>query len=118
MTHSFVGAYENFELFKAAAIKAGCPEDGSFNDYAEAHDYQAAKAFKTKDEAVAWVIEQINAGKTVFGCGDVIEISEVPREQRCRYCVCDGRQRIARTIVDDTGALDEEPCDSDCIVEL
>lgn len=113
----FIGAYEDIAKLKAAAMAAGCPEDGSFLDYVEASDHRTAKSFKSKFEAVAWVQKSILENKTAFGCGDVIEGKKIEPRERCRYCVCNGWQTISRTIVEDSGPLDEEVADSDCLME-
>lgn len=106
MKTEFIAAFEDFKSLKAAAIKAGCPEDGSYLDYAEAHDHRTAKKFATKPEAIAWLQEKINTMETTFGCGDITEGEIVPPNLRCNYCTCRGWRPIKRYTVDDTGEVD------------
>jgi hypothetical protein len=71
----FVASYVDNERLEEAARKEGWnPEEhSSALDFVEAYDYEAWRAFATKDEAVAFVRDAVNAGKTAFGVGDVFE---------------------------------------------
>ena len=50
-------------------------------------------------------MEQIAAGKYVFGCGD-IDVVESPK-RRCKYCTCNGLLTVQSFNVDDTGIVEE-----------
>lgn len=113
MATEFLAAFEAIEPLKAAALKAGCPDDGSYLDYAEASDHRIGKAFDNRPEAIGWLKEQIEAGRTTFGCGDLTEVEKIPREKRCRYCICNGERPRTRSVVDDDGESDIEFLD-DC----
>lgn len=109
----FQAFYEDCAKLEGAAKANGWDGEGSALDYAEARDHCVSKSFTDKDEAVAWVQAEINAMKTVFGVGDVEEIEEVGRHERCQYCTCGGHRRVHRYVVGDAGIEDDETL-NDC----
>lgn len=106
--------YEDVAKLEAEARKAGWTgeDDGSLLDYAEA-DRCTGRDFKSKAAAVRWLKDEIDAMRTVFGCGSISEIEEVDRLHRCTYCTCQGRKRVRNLTVTDTGIESEEAVD-DC----
>lgn len=72
------------------------------------------RRFPTKDAAVAWLRMEIDAMKSLFGCGDVDEFEEVEPRRRCRYCTCRGAKEVASWIVDDEGVSDEREVADEC----
>lgn len=109
----FVALYEDSSKVEAAAVAAGCPPDGSFLDYVEATNHRTAKRFISMEAATKWLVDEINARKTLFGVGEILTQEDVAR--RCRYCTCNGRKTTHRTIVDDEGPAETEALDSDCL---
>jgi hypothetical protein len=67
-------------------------------------------------EAISWLKVEIAAEKTYWGCGDVLEFSEVPRGERCDACHCHGKRLDRRLVIDDEGIAEDEPVD-DCFHE-
>lgn len=111
----YVARHEDIHKLTAAAKAVGWTEDDSLLDYVEAADHCSAKIFADKEAAAAWLIERVIALDTVFGCGEIITIEQVPPRDRCRACICRGSRRIARVIVDDEGIADDEESIDDCI---
>lgn len=109
----FRAFYENAAATEAAARAEGYDgNNGSLMDYVEPSDYRTGKDFKTLEAAVVWLKEQIEANKTVFGCGNVIELEPVAR--RCRYCVCGGIRRRHEHVVDHDGLAEDFEIDEEC----
>lgn len=108
----FRAAYEDFSKLEAEAKRRGwsCDADGSYLDFVDPGDLriQTCKDFTSKPAAVRWLKAEINARKTAFGVGDIIEIENVARPDRCDYCTCQGEKPVHRYVVSDTGIDDEE----------
>jgi hypothetical protein len=117
MTTRFVGSYEDRAKVVAAAREKGCPEDGGCLDYVEARDYRTERSFPTKGEAVAWVQAAITGDRTFFGVGEVTEMEDVSREDRCDACVCGGLRSVSRYVVSDIGIESEDADDDQCYRE-
>jgi hypothetical protein len=66
------------------------------------------KGFSDTDSAVAWLDQQVNAYKTAFGQGEIIEFESVSRDKRCEYCTCNGERRVRRYVVRGEGIDFEE----------
>lgn len=113
---SFFASFEDVAKVEAAARAEGWKEGDSYADFVEMldADYRSGRSFDDRAAAVAWLQDQINANRTLFGCGDVIEGEHVQRRDRCRYCVCNGWRRISRAVIDDEGVAEESAEDSDC----
>lgn len=110
-TASFEDAARCAEAAKAEGWIEG--EDGML-DYVEPSSFQTAKKFSTKEEAVAWLVEQINAMRTCFGSGDVTENESIPPASRCQYCICHGELPVKRYLVTHDGIESEESEDGIC----
>ncbi len=110
---TFRAFYEDAAKTEAAARKEGYDgNNGSLMDFVEPADHRTGKTFPSLAEAERWLIEEIEAGKTVFGCGSVYEQEKVSR--RCRYCVCGGIQNLHEYTIDDTGMVADEAFENDC----
>jgi hypothetical protein len=110
----FRAFYEDAARTEAAARAEGYNgEDGSLMDYVEPSDYRTGKTFPTLTQAEQWLKEQIDAMKTVFGCGNIVEQEPVTR--RCRYCVCGGVRSLHEYTVDDTGIVEDEALEDSCL---
>lgn len=105
--------YEDAAKTEAAARKEGYNGvDGSLMDYVEPSDYCTGKTFQTLADAEAWLKSEIDAMKTVFGCGTIRAQEQVSR--RCRYCVCGGIRNTHEYTVDDTGVVEDESMEDTC----
>lgn len=110
-TTYYVARYEDAAKIRREATRIGWTEgDGSLLDELDCNDfkYLTGRVFNERRDALAWLTERINAGKTFFGCGDIIEMVTVKSGNRCRYCTCDGekQERRWRVEVDSEGAGD------------
>ena len=76
--------------------------------------YGTVRVFYNLDEAVEWVRLEVNAGRSVYGCGEVNR-QEASDGQRCRYCTCDGWFDVHRYIVSDTGLDEDSTVDKPCL---
>lgn len=117
----FLAYYEDAAKVEAAAIKRGFEpggDSGSWHDFVECEDdkFRTAKKFTTFDAALAWLLPEIAAVKSVYGQGTITECVDVPRADRCRYCVCQGQREIKEWIVSNE-VDDERTCDSLCADE-
>lgn len=111
---SFRAFYENAEKTEAAARKEGYDgNNGSLMDFVEPSDYRTGKSFQTLADAEQWLKTEIDAMKTVFGCGTIRTQEQVTR--RCRYCVCGGVRSLHEYTVDDTGVVEDEALEDECL---
>ena len=111
---SFRAFYEDAAKTEAAARKLGYNgTDGSLMDFVEPSDYRTGKSFPTLAQAEQWLKTEIDAMKTVFGCG-TIRVQE-PVNRRCRYCVCGGVRNLHEYTVDDTGIVEDEVLEDQCL---
>jgi hypothetical protein len=103
MFHAY---FEDVEKAKAAATKEGWTEGESLQDFVEvhSHNHSTRRDFFNLEDAVNWLRGCI-ADKSVFGCGDVIQLE---------YCTCRGWRRTHRWIVTDAGIEEEENLEDDC----
>lgn len=107
-------SYEDAAKTEAAARMEGYDGiNGSLMDYVEPSDYRTGKTFQTLIQAEQWLKTEIDAMKTVFGCGTIRELERVT--SRCRYCVCGGVRNLHEYTVDDTGVVEDEAMEDDCI---
>lgn len=110
----FMAFYEDAEKTEAAARREGYDgENGSLMDYVEPSDYRTGKKFPSLAEAELWLKQEIDSCKTVFGAG-TIRLQE-PVERRCRYCVCRGIRDLHEYTVEETGIVEDEALESDCL---
>jgi hypothetical protein len=106
--------YEDAAKTEAAARAEGYDgNNGSLMDYVEPSDYRTGKTFPTLAQAQQWLKLEIEAMKTVFGCGTIREQEPVTR--RCRYCVCGGVRNLHEYTVDDTGIVEDEDLEDQCV---
>lgn len=114
---SYWAFYEDANKVEAAAKARGFTgNDGeSWHDFVEAehNKFRAAKQFWQLKDAEEWLKREINAMKTVYGCG-TIQLQR-PAINRCRTCVCGGVRAIHEYTVDDTGIAHNEELPSLCI---
>lgn len=111
---TFLAFYEDAARTEAAARKEGFDgENGSLMDYVEPSDYCTARNFPSLADAEQWLKQEIGAYKTVFGAGTIRMQEKVAR--RCRYCVCRGTRELHQYVVDDTGIVEDEAMESDCL---
>lgn len=109
----FVAKYEDAAKSAAEAKRHGwTEEDGGMLDFLNGDPPRSARVFVTKAEALAWLLAEIEAGKTLFGCGDLNVMEPVKR--RCRYCVCNGWRMAESFIVDNDGVTEERDLRDDC----
>lgn len=110
---SFRAFYEDAAKTEAAARKLGYNgSDGSLMDFVEPSDHCSGSTFKSLAEAEQWLKTEIDAMKTVFGCGTIRIQEKVSR--RCRYCVCRGVKNLHEYTVDDTGIVEDEALEDEC----
>lgn len=110
----FRAFYEDAAKTEAAARAEGYDGDnGSLMDYVEPSDYRTGKTFQTLAQAQQWLKAEIEAMKTVFGCGTIRE--QEPVSRRCRYCVCGGVRSLHEYTVDDTGVVEDEAIEDPCL---
>lgn len=113
---NYVAFYEDAAKAEAAAKAQGYTgENGeSWHDFIDCQNdrCRSAKGFKDLDAAVAWLKAEIDAHKSVYGCGEIRLIVKVAK--RCRYCTCRGSQATDRWLVDDEGRDDGETIESEC----
>jgi hypothetical protein len=110
----FQAFYEDAAKLKSAAMANGWTDgDGSMLDYADADqiNVHTGRNFSDKDAAVAWVQAEVNALRTVFGAGDVVEFENLARGERCEFCTCRGKKRVHRYVVTDIGIESDEAID-------
>lgn len=106
----FVASYEDAAKTERRAKAAGWNEaDGGYLDLVD--PVHSQREFASKVEAEAWLMAEINAYKTCFGCGDIDVLEKV--ERRCRYCICNGWREIQSFIVDDTGICEDRGASDD-----
>ena len=111
---SFVAYYEDAAKTEAAARAEGYDGDnGSLMDFVEPSDYRTVKTFGTLSEAEGWLKTEIETMKTVFGCGTIRAQRKVDR--RCRYCVCQGVRNLHEYTVDDSGIVEDEVVEDQCV---
>jgi hypothetical protein len=109
----YQAAYEDQEQTAAEAKRRGWDGvSGGMLDYISDNGVRISQSFKSREEALAWLLAEINAGKSVFGCGD-IDVLEQPK-RRCRYCSCGGWLTIQSFSVDDTGIVEEREVSEEC----
>ena len=109
----FLAAYEHFKKSKAVAMKRGWDgESDGMLDYLDDNGVRVYREFATQREAEAWLRAEIDAGKTVFGCGD-IDVLEQPK-RRCRYCTCGGWLTVKSFLLDGDGAPQEREGSEEC----
>ena len=112
----FVATYQDIKKGEELARKAGW--DGVEGFLYFVHDdmrMDVSKRFDKLDDAVRW-LQEIVAKKSVFGCGDIIELEAVPIERRCDYCTCRGMRPVREILVTTDEIEREEPRD-DCAYE-
>jgi hypothetical protein len=111
---TFRAFYEDAAKAEVAARALGyTDDDGSLLDYVEPHDYRTGKSFETLAAAEQWLKSEIEAMRTMFGCGTVRVLEPVTK--RCRYCVCGGKWRaVQEYTVDDTGIVEDEALGDEC----
>jgi hypothetical protein len=111
---SFLAFYEDAEKTEAAARVEGYDGiNGSLMDYVEPSDYRTGKTFPSLAAAEQWLKTEIDAMKTVFGCGTIRKRERVSR--RCRYCVCGGVRDLHEYTVEDTGIVEDEAMEDECL---
>lgn len=111
---SFSAFYEDAAKTEAAARLEGYDgENGSLMDFVEPSDYLTGKRFQNIVEAEDWLKSEIAAMKTVFGCGTIRKLESATR--RCRYCTCRGVKVVHEYTVDDTGIVEDETLEDDCV---
>lgn len=109
----FVAAYEDQKLTEAEAKRRGWDGTvGEMLDYINDNGVRISQNFPTKEQAEAWLMSEIAAGKSVFGCGD-INVIESPK-RRCKYCTCGGFLTVQSFNVDDTGIVEECDVSEEC----
>ena len=102
----FQASYEDAAKSEKAARELGWDgQDGGLLDTLNGCAPKTHKTFATRAEAEAWLLAEINASKSLFGCGD-IDVLEQPK-RRCRYCNCKGWLTRASYIYDDEGLAEE-----------
>ncbi|MGX1353393.1 hypothetical protein AB7M49_007014 [Bradyrhizobium elkanii] len=111
---TFRAFYEDAAKTEAAARKEGYDGiNGSLMDYVEPHDYRTGQSFQSLELAEQWLKSEIDANKTVFGCGTIL--LQEPVQRRCRYCVCSGVRNLHEYSVDDTGVVADEAFEDNCL---
>lgn len=111
---TFRAFYEDAAKTEAAARKEGYDgENGSLMDYVEPSDYCTGETFPTLVQAEQWLKTEIDAMKTVFGCGTIR--AQEPVKRRCRYCTCRGVKNLHEYTVDDTGIVEDEALEDECL---
>jgi hypothetical protein len=111
----FHAYYEDWEKARTAAIKRGMDKDNndSVHDYVDPGEHLTSRDFQKLDDAVSWLVDNVNARKTTFGVGTVREIEEITK--RCRYCTCRGKQAVKEYYVSDEGIDGSEDLNSECL---
>lgn len=114
----FEASYESMTKAAAMARADGWSggDDVPMLDYIDPLDYRVKerREFKTKAAALKWLKGEIDARKTLFGAGDLCELIEIPRRERCQYCVCRGWRIVHDWVVDDDGIAEEREAESIC----
>lgn len=109
---TFRASYEDAAKTEADARKEGYDGiNGSLLDFVEPS--WSGKTFLTLAEAEQWLKTEIDAMKTVFGCGTIQTQEQVAR--RCRYCTCGGVKTVHEYTVDDTGIVEDEALEDECL---
>jgi hypothetical protein len=110
----FCARYEDLVKLKREAELCDW-DDGyaSLIDRLPPKKFMTVKEFVGKDSAVAWLDKQVNAYKTAFGQGEIIEFESVPIGKRCDYCTCGGERRVHRYIVSGEG-IDFDEAEDHC----
>jgi len=109
---TFRASYEDAAKTEAEARKEGYDGiNGSLLDYVE--PAWSGQTFPTLAAAEQWLKTEIAAYKTVFGCGTIRTQEAVSR--RCRYCTCRGVKTVHEYTVDDTGIVEDEALDDECL---
>lgn len=111
----FQAGYEDVALSEAEARRRGWDGTDGFLDYLNDNGVRVHRQFPTKAEAESWLKAEIDALKTVFGCGD-IDVLERPK-RRCTYCTCGGWLTVQSFVVDDEGISDERILSEECAWE-
>lgn len=117
MPQIFRAHYESAERAEKWARECGWPGGDGMLDYIDAHgdrEIWFGRDFPDKDAAVAWLVEEIKANKTLFGAGDVDVIEVIEPRRRCKYCTCRGFKEVASTLVDDDGIAEERDVTEQC----
>jgi hypothetical protein len=71
--------------------------------------------FATLDDAIEWLRLEVKAGRSVYGCGTILQRRLITGDQRCAACDCRGVQSVHQWIVSDTGVDDDRDLPSQCI---
>src|SRR5689334_18883973 len=106
--NTFVASYESMTRAEAKARAAGWDgAEGEMLDYIDFHDTDIARAFPNQGMALAWLKKELDANKSLFGCGDIDEIETVDPRKRCRYCICRGKRTVRSWIATHEGIEEE-----------
>jgi hypothetical protein len=71
--------------------------------------------FATLDAAVKWLRLAAKAGRTVYGCGTILQRDLITVASRCSACDCRGVQAVHQWTVSDTGIDDDRALPSHCV---
>jgi len=111
----FVASFESYAAAKVEAKANGWDgESEGMLDYLDGHHPQESRAFPNQGLALKWLLDNINDGKSLFGCGDIDVMKKVEPRQRCRYCTCRGWLNVQSFLVDDTGVTEQRELSEEC----